>query len=286
MFDVNGSSGEQDPIELFRELARQFPTVKAEDYFTGGKWQVDRMICDTELIIAHRREWGSPDPPPIEEVQLPELPGGARSRSTGYGQAPIGSSQRPTPAAPKMPTPAKAAFHRVSVAPSTGPPTSSSVSGPQSELRMIAAFVSKWGLDPTRTKLLLARLSPARRKAVIENFKLTGNGSAPTAALEKYIAQSEATLSSTNGFARLPAPKFVATPVKRPLPGVASSLPPAKRPAYVAHSAYPRAAVGATPTYVRPTPSKAPTSGPLERSRHQRSRHQRSLHHFPRSRET
>jgi len=65
--------------------------------------------------------------------------------------------------------------------------------GPVAELRQIALFVAKWKLDPTRTKMMLAKLGPARRRYVIQTFKHTAYGADVTAGLQQYIAQCERT---------------------------------------------------------------------------------------------
>eukprot|EP00435_Cladocopium_sp_Y103_P044311 s467_g12.t1 len=61
--------------ELFKELFRLLPSLSFEDYFKNGVWQNDLMRLDIEVIDAHRREAGAPDPPPMEEVKFPPLPG-------------------------------------------------------------------------------------------------------------------------------------------------------------------------------------------------------------------
>merc|ERR1712037_544988 len=54
--------------------------------------------------------------------------------------------------------------------------------------------VSKWRLEPSRTKLLIARLTPTRRRFVMQSFKYTPvNGVSPVAKLEEYIQQCEQT---------------------------------------------------------------------------------------------
>merc|ERR1719337_803967 len=66
--------------------------------------------------------------------------------------------------------------------------------GPSAELRQIALFIAKWKLEATKTKLLLARLTPPRRRWVMAKFTHTGVG-ASTSGLEQYIAQCERTNS-------------------------------------------------------------------------------------------
>merc|ERR1711933_378113 len=63
------------------------------------------------------------------------------------------------------------------------------------DLRQIALFVSKWRLEPSRTKALLANLTPPRRRFVMQSFKDASGatGAAPVVKLEEYIAQCEQT---------------------------------------------------------------------------------------------
>eukprot|EP00434_Breviolum_minutum_P011821 symbB.v1.2.010430.t1/scaffold655.1/size176010/17 len=69
--------------ELFKELYRLLPSLSFEDYFKNGIWQNDLMRLDIEVIDAHRREAGAPDPPPMEEVDFPPLPGNSQATSLG-----------------------------------------------------------------------------------------------------------------------------------------------------------------------------------------------------------
>merc|ERR1719446_171591 len=63
--------------------------------------------------------------------------------------------------------------------------------GPSAELRQIALFIAKWKLEATKTKLLLARLTPPRRRWVMTKFEQSGSGSSSTAQLEQYISSCE-----------------------------------------------------------------------------------------------
>lgn len=149
---------EKSGPELFRELLRLYETVEYEDYFKAGKWKDDLMKTDLVLIAAHRKEAGAPDPPALEDVELPALPtapsvtlGGLTSQAVGA--APAG--------------------------------------GPVAELRLIALFVAKWKLDPTKAKASLSKLLPNRRRYVIQNFKATAQGDAGCAELENFIGECE-----------------------------------------------------------------------------------------------
>eukprot|EP00927_Polykrikos_kofoidii_P020817 TRINITY_DN19928_c0_g1_i1.p1 TRINITY_DN19928_c0_g1~~TRINITY_DN19928_c0_g1_i1.p1 ORF type:complete len:311 (+),score=63.80 TRINITY_DN19928_c0_g1_i1:137-1069(+) len=234
------SDGKQDGREMFRELLRNFPTVRVEDYFKGGRWQTDTMALDIELILAHRRESGAPEPPPIEEIEMPEFPSGDGWGSRTPPPAPAAPAAPPrsssTPAAPSRPpltpTPPKRA-------PSQAEYTAQGDLGgkAQMELRLIADFVRKWKLDPTRTKLLLARLTPTRRRTVISTFEAPAtNGVSPTAALERFISQSDQGAAPSSGGAPRPSapkapPKQVTSAgAKRPLSVSAAEEGETKRP--------------------------------------------------------
>merc|ERR1719272_32260 len=82
-------------------------------------------------------------------------------------------------------------------------------SAPVVEIRLIALFVAKWKLDAVTAKTLLAKLTPAHRRYVIQNFKTTSTGVEATTELGTYIAQCEedkswdsaAAAPATNGVA-------------------------------------------------------------------------------------
>jgi len=109
--------------------------------------------------------------------------------------------QRITPAKLGSPKPAGsiAATLRTTLAKSPSQPKGASPAtagaaasgGPSAELRQIALFIQKWKLEATKAKLLLARLSPARRKWVMTNFP---GGQT----LDAYIQQSERTNAWAN----------------------------------------------------------------------------------------
>ena len=101
-----------------------------EEYFVGGTWTDELMRTDYPLYVEHRREAGANDPPPLEEVPMPQLPQGLA---------------KPLSALPKL-SPVTAG----AVAPA---------SGPLAELRLIASFIAKHKLGPMRAKGFLAALN-------------------------------------------------------------------------------------------------------------------------------
>lgn len=283
--------------ELFRELMRLLPTVNIEDYCKAGIWQNNLIKLDMEVVEAHRREAGAPDPPPLSKVPMPSLPSVPKALQPGLvkptmalpaatmsmsrlaGQA-LNTAVRPT----GSPASAMGVSHGASQAGQATPSTSSvqpsqeakakvqatsSTTAPSAvlsptgsavaDLRQIALFVSKWRLEPARTKLLLARLTPLRRRYVMQNFKHTPGTKPPVASLEEYIQQCErsnvwgvsATTTSVvgvvaslgvNGTAGTatsscanPAPvgNAASTSVKRTLTPSVQSVEPAKRPRIV-----------------------------------------------------
>lgn len=239
--------------ELFRELLRLYPVADPDDYFRGGAWRDDVMKMDIRLVWTHRREAGAPDPVPLEQVKMPELPPGAQTRRAGAVGA---AGARPAAAAGKA------------VAGKAGAPA------PAVELRLIALFVAKWKLEPSRTKLMLARLTPARRRYVIQKFKASAPGAGATEELEQYIADcAESNVWATAAGPSM-APSAAVTPTassrlaaaagtKRPLasviPSSASSKVDSKRPRIpaarsVTPSIAPSSAI--TPSSARPTPSR------------------------------
>jgi len=68
------------------------------------------------------------------------------------------------------------------------------LSGAVADLRQIALFVSKWRLEPTRTKELLQMLPPERRRLVMSNFAYVPvNGTPSMVKFEEYITQCQRT---------------------------------------------------------------------------------------------
>eukprot|EP00429_Kryptoperidinium_foliaceum_P038119 CAMPEP_0176176496 /NCGR_PEP_ID=MMETSP0120_2-20121206/90405_1 /TAXON_ID=160619 /ORGANISM="Kryptoperidinium foliaceum, Strain CCMP 1326" /LENGTH=274 /DNA_ID=CAMNT_0017514543 /DNA_START=1 /DNA_END=821 /DNA_ORIENTATION=- len=218
--------------DLFRELLRVYSVAEVEDYFKNGQWRDDMMKVDLELVTAHRREAGAPEAPALEDVQLVKQP---MSALAGAARPVLSSGVGAAGARPRPPTVSQAG---------TSVSSTSSTAGPVAELRLIGLFVAKWKLDPGRSKLLLSRLMPTRRRYVIQHFKATP-GVDPTAALEQFIAKCQATNSwnaTAGGSAAAPA-----SGVKRPLPTATSASDPSKRPRLVGETGVVKAASQASP---------------------------------------
>lgn len=200
--------------DLFRELLRAYNTADIEDYYKGGVWKDELMRTDLQLIMSHRREAGAPDLPPLEEVEMPELPTTVLSGPGGVVLPALRAGVRPVLPAVAAATAARPAtalrpITTIAATPgvlrlanvagtakvATAPVATAALGGvgPAAELRLIAIFVAKWKLDPTRAKTILAKLTPQRRRYVIQNFKTAVTGPAATSALEQYIAQCERT---------------------------------------------------------------------------------------------
>jgi len=202
--------------ELFKELLRVYPIAEYEDYTKGNMWKDDLMRMDLKLIYAHAREAGAPYPPALDQVKLPpgcpKAPGVSAVRPLGTalglrpGATPIKVAGRPPVAAGAAAPGAAAAA--AAVAPN-----------PAAELRLIALFVAKWKLDPTKTKVHLAKLNPARRRYVISNFKTAVQGAEAAAELEKFIGECE----STDAWANAAVPATVATPAAGAAPAAGTA---------------------------------------------------------------
>mmetsp|Transcript_79584 Transcript_79584/g.225063 ORF Transcript_79584/g.225063 Transcript_79584/m.225063 type:complete len:304 (+) Transcript_79584:83-994(+) len=249
-------------VELFKELLRVYPVADVEDYYKAGVWREELMKTDLQLIEAHRKEAGAPDPIPLEEVPEPTLPavaaggivlpglGGVRPLTPGFAAGAAGAGLvRP-------------------LMPAAGAAAATATAGSQvAEIRLIALFVAKWKLDPTRTKAMLLKLTPARRRHVIQTFKTTDGATDPTSALEQYIAQCEKTnawgaATAAPGatmptVATIPAIRAVSprpvfpgatvasVGVKRPMAQVAFPMDQSKRPRLGLAAAAPAARIGA-----------------------------------------
>jgi len=245
-------------------------------------------LIDTELVTAHRQESGAPEPPPLEEVKLPDMrPAGARaltllgtlkppaafgatkpsgllpssapsagsaSRYSSLARAPppsgsLGGTSRLVQRIPPLKPPARLPansygstrpLERVplkapartgegteehdnaegprrppSIRPAVRPATSSAAptpsSGPASELRQIAMFISKWELEPTKAKLVLARLPASRRRWVMANYKGTTN----LAAYIQHVSRTNAWANALSGATAQSGPSAGAA-LKRP----------------------------------------------------------------------
>lgn len=145
-----------DGKKLFRELFRHFPTAKVEDYYRNGQWDVEALVVDTELVIAHRREAGAREAPPVDESKMPELPGDSKA------------AQKPAlPPAPRAPPPTSAAKpakpqSRTPTAPRQ-PPSAAAVAqyrdNELKEMRASNGSRGRIGSDQTREPLAYKRSS-------------------------------------------------------------------------------------------------------------------------------
>lgn len=173
-------------VDLFRELLRVYPRAEVEDYFKVGQWKDEVMKVDLAMIKLHRTEAGAPEPCALEDVKMPELPKATPSfvmvRPPGMGMGMV----RPVAAAGVRP---------LAAVPTVGAATAAAGGAPGgavAELRLVALFVNKHKLDPNKAKTMLAKLTPARRRYVLQNFKKPF-GTEADAALEKYLADCEQT---------------------------------------------------------------------------------------------
>lgn len=107
--------------------------------------------------------------------------------------------------------------------------------GPSAELRQIALFIAKFKLEATKTKLLLARLTPPRRRWVMGNFTPSSSGTGATVQLEQFIAQCERSNSwdaASAGASAMPGG------LKRSFASSGIALDPNKRPRVGSIAAY------------------------------------------------
>lgn len=218
--------------DLFKELLRVYPVAEWEDYFKAGQWRDELMKTDLQLIDAHRLEAGAPDPPPLDEVKLPELP-----RAT----------PAPTPKLPglsglmnvrgQMKAPSPAGGQVAGSSPKAAVAVAAAESAQAADLRLITLFVAKWKIDATKTKLALAKLHTERRRHVIQNFKATAAGEEANAELQTYIEECEKTEAwgplAPNGVKR-PADGGPEDPSKKPKASAANPMAQGKSPALAA----------------------------------------------------
>lgn len=189
--------------ELFRELLRVYAPAEVDDYCKQGVWKDDQMRIDIQLFYQHAREAGAPEPPPLEEVRIPE----AKAISAGIAgillPATVTGGARPS-------NPSGASVVK--------PPAV----GPAADLRAIAQLSSKYGLDPARTKAMLDKLTPERRRLVLQSFKTTATDrEAAMVALQTFVGNLVATVSWQ---ATVPAASSSV------MPGVLPSVPVAAGP--------------------------------------------------------
>lgn len=183
--------------ELFKELLRYYPVGEYEDYLKNGVWKDDQMRIDLQLYLAHRNEGGAPEPIPLEEVKMPEIPDVKPTAAKIFGVGTVGVSIA-SPAGPLV-TGARPAL----VATPVG------LSGAAGDLREIALFVSKYKLDPSKAKTALAPLLQARRKYVLAKFTSEKTGAEANEELEKYIKECEASKEWDNALPAATAPGAV-----------------------------------------------------------------------------
>eukprot|EP00929_Paragymnodinium_shiwhaense_P122674 TRINITY_DN95632_c0_g1_i1.p1 TRINITY_DN95632_c0_g1~~TRINITY_DN95632_c0_g1_i1.p1 ORF type:complete len:362 (-),score=86.25 TRINITY_DN95632_c0_g1_i1:139-1122(-) len=172
--------------ELFKEILRLYPEAEVEDYYRGGSWKDDILLCDYRLFVAHRSEAGADDPPPLEEVKMPYLP------------------DQPQPAA--------------------RPVLNSAAMAVMADLRLIAVFVAKHKLDAMKTKAALQSLTLHQKKHVMSNFKMEeGADKDSIQALTAYVKECQTTKAwGDEPAADAAEEKPPATTVK---PGVVSITP-------------------------------------------------------------
>jgi len=178
--------------DLFKELFRIYPVADPEDYFKNGQWKNDVMKADLRLIESHRRECGSPDVADLDDIKCPPLPQQTAAFSAG---GPVVWPQQQM-WANRLPVVGGLVVKPAGLVPSgsvAGTVPGGVVAGTASvvEIRLIALFVAKWKLDPVTSKQILAKLTPTRRRYVIQNFKATKTGVEASSELEEYVAQCE-----------------------------------------------------------------------------------------------
>lgn len=216
-------------IELFREILRYYPVADIEDYWRNGTWKNDKLKVDLVLTAAHKREAGAPEPPPLEDIPMPQLPNQKVFSIDGRG-IPIDSRGRPIMNAVAKPEGAPAVASPLVPSPISGLP-SMGTNLVVSDLRAMTVFVAKWKMDLTRTKPALAKLSSAMRRQVLENFSTELTGLLANDALDQYISSLEVQdLGTAAGSGTLPSPvgftKAAGLPItsKAPAPSPESQI--------------------------------------------------------------
>mmetsp|Transcript_136225 Transcript_136225/g.236862 ORF Transcript_136225/g.236862 Transcript_136225/m.236862 type:complete len:329 (+) Transcript_136225:78-1064(+) len=159
--------------DLFKELYRLYPEAEVEDYYKNGMWKNEIMKTDVVLLTRHREEAGAKDPPSVKDIKVPGLP----EEKKAWTPMATNSWNQTSPLVAKIP-----------VAPGATAPAAAG--GSVAELRLIALFVAKWKLDPSKTKGALAKLTPERRRFVVTNFKTDKTGPEATQQLEKYLEEN------------------------------------------------------------------------------------------------
>lgn len=160
--------------ELFKELLRYYPVAYVEDYNKNGGWRDDLMRLDLQLVHAHRIDGGAPEVIPLDQVVLPEdMP-----KAYAAGMLGIGASRTAVP----ILRPTGAAGAGVTITPA---------GGALAQLKEIALFVAKFKMDPTKTKMHMAKVNAVRRKHIIENFSTEETEVAAFEALEAFIKEQD-----------------------------------------------------------------------------------------------
>jgi len=244
--------GEDSGTTLFRDFLRHFPRARLEDYYKEGRWLTEQLEVDLALVAQHRREAGSPDPVPLEEIPVPELPRSQR-RSGGGGQAPAWSGDRRSPerggaASKPIGGRADAGGRRPKPKPPSAPPSASAKAAQRPpDMPQLNDFISRWRLDPVRAKTLIARLPASRRRFVLDDFHYSEarDGGTSTSAFERFVADM------------LPAGGTKRTPPAGPSPADSSKRP---RPANSSPTAIGAAPGGAPPARSAPPPSSSTMS--------------------------
>jgi len=212
VFEDTGSESKGET--LFQELFRHFPIGKYEDYYTNRRWDIEKLEVDLELITAHRKEAGAPEPPPLEEMDMPELPTSrmtptrpsARTLAARPRTPPVdrtGSAHRPMPTDGRgshAPMATRAPGLRGAVSESSrssadaaratgrtfqsertrpsAPGRASPPRGPppSSRARDIGdkSFADRWRMDPNKSQELLRRLTSIQKDYVMRNFSTSG----------------------------------------------------------------------------------------------------------------
>lgn len=224
---------------IFAELKKLIPTVQADDYKKNGVWQEEIMKLDAELVRRHREEAGAPEvqttleeyvapAPDVWEKKTLAVAGNLAASLAAAKAAQAAQAAKAATAATNGLPAGMPAVAKASTTTAAAGAAAASANQAASDLRQIAVFVAQWKLDPTRTKLLLAKLTPPKRRWVMQHFRCptATNGVQATAALENYIQQCEQTNLWKDAEQLNASPSAAATAaaggVKRPVPGTST----------------------------------------------------------------
>jgi len=209
--------------ELYRELKHLLPTATIESYTTRDwLWKREVLETDLELIQAHRREAGAPDPDPVDlKKVLPELQRSFKGeQETRNGEKPPPKSSgaeeqaetaRKLPGSARPPLPAGRPPALTPKEPSEPPPKFAQEGSGQ---LLVRSFIVKHQLEETATKLLLSRVPPAQRVEAMKTFQPKGK--------LRMFAQLEFHLKNLDRAGRAPQPitrtvRSVPKPAARPI---------------------------------------------------------------------